>query len=262
MRRKYHWQSISVRDLDIRQDFTVRPLDRAESLCRLGELRLLWGDEHVAEADGYFDEALSLAPNGARALTGKATVRLGLGEPEEAIALLERAIHLEPSAHSYYLLGNALMQRFAAELRRGPARGEPTPPLVARAREAYQKALQLEPRLLDAYDQVARTYVYDSESQQSGVELMEKVLARVPRVDLALTLIELHSRRGDREAARAVKDAHLARLVDAMSHRSVDAWGEEGRPRHALALARELEDKTDDGELRREIEKRILSLSP
>ncbi len=165
-----------------------------------------------------------------------------------------------------------MFQAFEAEGGRVPARGVPSPPLVMRTRRAHQQALQQDPRLVDAYRQLGRTYVYDSESPQPGIELVEKVLARVPSVGLTLTLIELHSRNGDRDAAHAVRDQRLARLVDAMSYQAVDpvdraliradllaadAWAGAGRAQDALALARELQDQVEDAELRRQIAEKI-----
>ena len=269
---RYHAQSFQVRDLDLQEDFVVRPLRTEEALCRLGDLLLLGGKEHLAAAAPYFDEALTIAPNDADALTGKGAVHLGLGEPEKARVLLEQAIELEPNARSFHLLGNALLTTFDAEDGRIRARGEPSPPLVMRARGAYQQALQHDPKFIDAYNQLGKTYVYDSQSTQPGIELMERVMARVPDAALALTLIELHSKNGDRVAARAVHDEHLVRLVDTMVYQTVDwvepaliradlmaadTWAGENRLQEALTLARELHEKTNNEALKQKIAQRI-----
>ncbi len=261
-------QVLDLKMLPASRDIEVHDLDHDEALVRLGELLMVGGEDEQAKARQYFDNVLSRRPDHAQALVGKGILQLNADDPESALATLGQALKIAPTAGAHFYAGNAYLRQFEAQDGTIPGFGQSTSPLIAKARESFKKALELDPRMTDAYNLVGHTYLYDAGSPQPGITLTETVLAKVPNIVLALTLIELHSRKGDQTSAYRVRDTQLERMVASQSHQSVDwvdnalvvadliladAWRLQGREQEARDLVKDLVDKVDDEEIAQRI---------
>ena len=256
-------QVLDLKMLPASRDIEVHNLDHDEALVRLGELLMVGGEAERAKAQVYFDDVLSRKED-VQALVGVGILQLSNNDPESALETLDRALKIAPNAGVYFYAGNAYLRQFDTQDGKIPGFGQTTSPLILKARESYKKALELDPRMTDAYNLIGHTYLYDAGSPQPGITLTETVLAKVPNIVLALTVIELHSRKGDQAAAYRVRDTQLERMVGSQSHQSVDwvdkalvvadliladAWRMQGREQEARDLVKGLEGKVDDEEI-------------
>ncbi len=261
-------QVLDLKVLPASRDLEVHDLSHDDALVRLGELLMVGDDEEQAKAQLFFDNVLSRDPNRAEALMGQGILKLNRNDPEGALEQFGRALKSAPTAGAHFYSGRAYLSQFDAQDGMIPGFSQSTSPLILKARESFKKALELDPRMTDAYNLIGHTYLYDAGSPQPGITLTETVLAKVPNVVLALTLIELHSRKGDQEAAYRVRDQQLERMVTSQSHQSTDwveralvvadliladAWRLQGREQAARDLVKGLVGKVDDEEVSQRI---------
>lgn len=267
------YRFVSTKELQVGEVPETEPIGELEVLCRLGDLLLVGEAPRIVRGDELFAAALAVEPQYVPALLGRATAALRLGDHEKALPFAERAVALEPgNPLAQFLLGDALLRQFDAGGGEIPARGAPTPELVLRARRAYQETLKIDPLFLRAYNQLAHTYLFAGESIRPGIDLARKVLDRFPDLTLAVTLVELYSKAGDRESARRVYDEEVrsmqssrgeedtgwvTRAVERADLLTARAWASDGRYEEAIRLLEELRDRSSDEELRQDAESRI-----
>ena len=143
------------------------------------------------------------------------------------------------------------MSEFSA-WRKGRADGSPQVlhASVVKARHAFQHAIQLDPSLLVAVRGYARTFLFDPETRQPGIEACRGVLAERNDLDLALTLVELYSDDGDRQSAHAVRRQRILPLRGLLEHHGTGdgpaSWTrvETALARHDILLAERLYEAT------------------
>ncbi len=75
-------------------------MGKDEVLAALGDVLAHVGTERAADAEEYFDEALRLNPNQARAHAEFGYLRYSQSRFDESIPFFERAIAIEPDALS------------------------------------------------------------------------------------------------------------------------------------------------------------------
>ncbi len=132
--------------------------------------------ESAVRAEASARQALVLAPDDARALYVLSYVLAErLGRPAEALASLRRACELEPSdAHAWFMLGRA-------------AEEAATDGAATEARDAYLRALEMDPRLVAANYRLGRILLEsDDPADQARAETLlgqhERLLAGQPAV--------------------------------------------------------------------------------
>jgi tetratricopeptide (TPR) repeat protein len=106
--------------------------EAAQAHNNLGVLYL--GLNNLAVAKGEFDKAIALNPNEVNSYLARGTVEFQLGSVNDALADFTQAVSRAPSPVSFYWLGRA-----------EEAKGD-----FARAKGAYQAALQLAPGMAEA----------------------------------------------------------------------------------------------------------------
>jgi tetratricopeptide (TPR) repeat protein len=106
--------------------------EAAQAHNNLGVLDL--GLNNLAVAKGEFDKAIALNPNEVNSYLARGTVEFQLGSVNDALADFTQAVSRAPSPVSFYWLGRA-----------EEAKGD-----FARAKGAYQAALQLAPGMVEA----------------------------------------------------------------------------------------------------------------
>jgi len=237
----------------------VHRMERTETLCRLGHLLVRESVDNAIEAESYFKEAMVTADHRASAVLGKALTYIRRNDDGEALPLLKQVIGLEPAnAYAHYLLGNLYVREFEKGGGQIPRRGESTPELVIKARNAFHAALQANPLFAGASNNYGHTYIYDAESQEPGMVEVAAALQRQPDLHLVMTLVELYSRAGHRDTALLIRKQHVDRIMRSLGPHSgydpakVDAamlgaeiltahaWASEGRFREAIGLLEEV----------------------
>jgi tetratricopeptide (TPR) repeat protein len=136
------------------------------------ELRQLFGagaqlfqQRRFEEAARVFRQATELAPGSAPAWCNLAAAHIELRQPEQALAAADRAIALDPGfAPAYANRGDAL-RLGKRDLRL--------------CRDAYRRAVELQPRSPDLYNKLAATLQALAELDEAG-EAYERALALAP----------------------------------------------------------------------------------
>lgn len=215
----------------------AQPLNYAAVLVRLGELSEAV-DLDAGSAKALFDEALSRAPDDPRALLGSARALVNVGDLAGAAARVNTALEQEPQNPLGYLLrGTIAMGDFSAwRATRPDGAAQVLHPSIVDARHAFQHAMSLDPALLPAVRGYARTFLFDPTTRAPGIEACTSALAKREDLDLALTLVELHSDDADRESAHATRREHVLPWRDSLSlHGSTDEPAPWSRVENALA---------------------------
>jgi tetratricopeptide (TPR) repeat protein len=175
------------RALALAPDDALAKLRRAEVLVDMGFRE--GSDARIAEGQAVVDAVLAKEDGKPEGLFVQAKVALARQRHDDAIAALRRAIDSRPDwAQAHYLLGTALF--FA---------GDP-----ASARVEVDRAIQLDPNLLDAYKMLSRIHARLGD-HALAVEQGERALARdasdvATRIHVAQSLV--HERRFDEALGR------------------------------------------------------------
>lgn len=172
-------------------------LSRAETLVALGDLLVAQG-EREADATFHFRAALEADPACGAALAGLGLLAELDHDYPRARAFYHKALAASPrDARVRYRYGASLLQLGRAT----------SGTKLAEARGHLERATVLDPHFAPAWVELARAYTY------ADTPLSERL--RPERGDVALQLLLLHSRTGDREAARALwRDAFETRSED------------------------------------------------
>ncbi len=156
----------------------------------------------VSREDGkhLLEVALERKADRAETLAGLA-LAADSSKPGSGDAQFEKAVALGTGkAIVYRQYGRTLLQRQQAK----------------RAREMYAKAVELNPAVADAHIGLGRTYLLLPGDPKPGIAELEKGLELDPQnSDAATDLVRLLVRSGDRDAANAVIDKHIAPFADA-----------------------------------------------
>ncbi len=229
--------------------FQEHPMRRDEVIAALGDVLAHAGTRRAADAEAYFDKALRLNPDQARAHSGLGYLRFAQNRFGEAIPSLERAIASEPDAMSCYLLARSLLKINAPAAtvpaattavavapttgaRPGQA-GAPlpdaapavvTPPWLERARDLLARAIALRPRFAAPYVTLGATHTLPDGDVAAGIAVLQKARLMLPaRTDIPGTLVYLLLRQGDLVRAQALVDEVLVHGGDEESLRTARA---------------------------------------
>lgn len=241
------------RSLIVRDDFKaaialLRPLveDNPENPDLLALFaKALGGGGQIDEARRLLDRAVGLLPEEATLRVASAENQLRLGQSDSAILELDKAVELDPLNRAAQLLRVKVrlqQQRWAealvladelAELRRDDATVLNALGLarigvadMTGARDAFKRALNVDPRFTDAAMNLSKLYLRD-DNRDAARGLLQSLLEQVPgQVEATLALAELDAADGQAAAQRQ-------RLANAMN-------ADPNEIRFRLALARAL----------------------
>ena len=151
---------------------------------------LLVGTNRLDEARVFLTDAIAAAPHAAGAITSLGLLEFRESRPEEALALLERAVALAPDQPAASrVLGRLLLQRAA----RG---GLDEDDLYLRARSHLAHARSLEPQHTTTMVMLAQAELAIDPDSDAGLQLLREVVAAVPgRDDYQRMLAEALARR-------------------------------------------------------------------
>jgi tetratricopeptide (TPR) repeat protein len=140
---------------------------------------------HMAKAQAAYEQAVRKDPKALQVYRDLAELHLRMGKPEEALQAAEHVRDLAPQDPSSFLfLGNVLV-----------AQGN-----LAKAAEAYEKSLQLDPQNLRALENLGNYYsIVDPDKALSYYQRYLEIHPRDPDIHFQVGL--LYQKKGDREKA-------------------------------------------------------------
>lgn len=211
---RFLFNAVKFSDLHVDTSTRVAPMKREETLARLGDLIVHVQPDRPSEAEKHYREALRFNPTYASAFTGLAVLNERAERYDEAIALFEKALAIEPDdPMTCFHFGRCLARRNAAQ---GEEVGrDEIPPDVARARDLLGKSIRLRPGLAEAYVEFGRTYFGSGGDLAPAIQHLETARQMLPaRFDVLAGLAMLHARKGDLARARDLVENGLARMND------------------------------------------------
>lgn len=198
-KRIYEVQTVPVQPTD-ELKVARRDLPRAEALARLGNL-LASLDATLRPAAGeHFRAALALDPEQPQALAGMGRLQTLADRPREARPWLERAAKKAPDDFVIqYLYGLNLLEL------------DPGPQEMRQAREAFARAVALQPDFGEAWARLAFAQAQEDPPPPEAVHAFETAHKLLPtRTDIAFNLMLVCARTGRRDRAQDILDHVIA----------------------------------------------------
>jgi tetratricopeptide (TPR) repeat protein len=262
-RNSYPFTRYTFRELSIDEEVAVATLERPEALFRLGDYLAHQGSRRAPEAQEHFHAVLELEPGHPGALAGRGYLLDMVGRYDEAGELYAASLERDPDNFSTrHLAGLNLVNQFTEQSQGNAGTFDELPPLLARAREQFRRAVELNPGLASAYAGFGYTYIADPGDVSPGIRALEKARSLMPRrTDFAFNLFLLYLQQGDRRKAEAIErvllrdaDPEIAgRAREALLQdelRAAESLLADGRLEEAVELLRRVRDETDDDRLR------------
>lgn len=211
---RFLFNAVKFSDLPLDTSTRVAPMKREEILARLGDLIVHVQPERPSEAEKHYREALKFNPTYASAFTGLAVLNEKAERYDEAVALFEKALAIEPDdPMTCFHFGRCLTRRYGARV--NPGGDDQVPPDVARARDLLGKAIKLRPGFAEPYVEFGRTYFGSGGDPSPAIRHLETARQMLPaRVDVLSGLAILYAQKGDLARARDLVENGLARMND------------------------------------------------
>lgn len=237
----------TLRELAVPELGAVRAVPRDELLSALGSM-LAWNPRTQVDAETLLSEAIRLNPKNASAHAMLGYARDVQGDRDGAVPHYERAVALgSRDATTYLLFGLNLLERDGDKLR---------------ARQLFERAVQLDPNDPRAWAGIGMTYVGMKTGLPVGIAALEKSLAMAPsQEDAAVNLVQLYAEAGRHTDARRILETHLARTtseeylriahdaVEFAEVRAAEQLFDQGRQAEAIDTMRTILAKTKDEDL-------------
>jgi Flp pilus assembly protein TadD len=202
---RWTYTSYALDELQIPPVEAPMPAERDDVLFALGNLAGHGPDAMLDDAVKFLDEATRLNAKHAEAHAALGLVHERRRDRAAATAAYEKAValgSLDPTVYINY--GSALVER----------KDDATKNL-ARARQLFERAAELDPASPRAWAGIGLTYVGDPGDFAPGIAALEKSLSLAAgQDDAAINLIQLYARAGRRAEAQRVFDTHVARSLD------------------------------------------------
>ena len=181
-----------------------RNLPRAEALARLGNLLASLDPALRPAAAEHFQAALALDPEQPQALAGMGRLEELAAHPKEARPWLAKAARKAPDDFVIqYLYGLNLLEDLP-ELHPGPRE-------MRQARDAFARAVALQPDFGEAWARLAYTQAQEDPPPPEAVASFETAHKLLPaRIDIAFNLLLLCARTGHRDRAQEILDRVIA----------------------------------------------------
>ncbi len=211
---RFLYSAVRLSDLKVDGTVQVTPMTREDVLVRLGDLLVHVHPDRAAEAEEHFAEARRINPSCAAAYAGLGCLRDRTERYDEAVALYEKALAIDPEdALACFHLGRCLTRRALAQ----PPPPEPgqVAPDIARAQGLFVRTIQLRPGFAEAYAEYGRTFLVEGGNLPSAINLLETARQMLPaRTDIVVNLAMLYARKGDGARAHALVENVLAHMND------------------------------------------------
>jgi len=191
-----------------------QPLPRDALLVGLAGLLMQTKTPHFDDAEAFLNAAMKINPSSADAYAEMGVAKSWQRQHDDAETYFEKAVTLgSRDALPYMLYGDSMLRRFEANLRSGG--GVPPAADVAKARDLFRKATELNPSSAIAFAGLGATYTLRLDDAAAGIAALERSLALAPAEEGTLfNLVMLEARSGRRDEATKHLDA-LARVADA-----------------------------------------------
>jgi tetratricopeptide (TPR) repeat protein len=198
-KRIYVIQTLPVQP-DEELHITKRDVPRAEALARLGNLLASLDPTLRPAADEHFRTALALDPEQPQALAGMGRLETLAGSAQQARPWLEKAARKAPDDFLIqYLYGAALLD------------ATPGPQEIRQAKEAFARAVALQPEFGEAWARLAYAQAQDDALLPEAVRSFETAHRLLPtRLDIAYNLLLAAARSGRMDRAQEVLDRVIA----------------------------------------------------
>ena len=197
----------------------VQPASAVDAALLLGQLRLKGRDWADAEED--FRTAITLAPSNPRAQAGLGDVLKFRNDFVDAERYFERAIELGPEDPLNWIDFAEFLHDRSRTMEDPQGRRE----LLARAREAYVRALELQPNSAEAWVMLGRTHLEPGENPELAREPTEKAYGLLPSARTTLfSLAELQIALGHERQAVELLIRAFGDTGDADTLEQVSAW--------------------------------------
>jgi len=247
-----------------------QPATRDAMLVGLADLLLHTRTPHFDDAEAFLNAALKVNPSSADANAEMGVAKSWQRQHTEAEAYFEKAVQLgSRDSLPYVLYGDSILRRLDASIRHNA--GAPAPD-IAKARDLFRKATELNPSSATAFSGLGATYTMSADNPAPGIAALEKSLALAPsEVDALYNLILLEARAGRSEEATKRIDS-LARVADPETVRearenlyladlnhAVDL-GRNGKHAEAAAIMKSVAAKTTNEQLKAQIAEQLASM--
>jgi len=263
-----------VFDLDKRpekQRGQITPLERQETVYRLGELLSHTAPVRYEAAETHYREALRLDATHAPSYVGLGRLEEIQGLHTEAASFYEKAIAIDPNhAAAYERHGHSVLQEYLERTGGRLELNAATPEAMLEARALFTKSLELDPTSMNAHAGFGKTFYFGGQDVGPGIASLTRAAAALPaRTDVLYDLLVLHVQAGNGQAARAVLDdalrhraddelvAHAERAIVALDLQRSDALLAEGKVDEAMVVLERVADETGDPELEQQIRARL-----
>ncbi len=185
------------------ESMKTEALPPAEVESYLGDL--LWRINRAGDAEKHFTRAFAIDPESAFAHKTLGILYFRQGRYAQARNHLERAISRAPDDHlAQYYYGAALQWEQVDETRYVSGF---TTESITRMRDAFERAIKLNPDFPDSYKQLAFMHLTLNENLDQAVTLLKKSLELAPdREDFAYTLAQVYVRQKRFPEARGLLD--------------------------------------------------------
>lgn len=260
----------SMADLKATEVPAPRPLPRDALLVGLGDLLMHTDTPHFGDAETFLAAALKANPSSGDAYAEMGVAKSWQRQHAEAETYFEKAVQLgSRDALPYTLYGDSIMRRLDARIR---SNGGAPAADVAKARDLFRKATELNPSSAIAFAGLGATYTMTSEDGAPGIAALERSLALAPSEAPTLyNLVMLEARAGRREEASKRLDA-LARVANAgmmrearenlliadLNHAS--DLGRAGKHAEAAEIMKSVAAQTTNEELKERITEQLTSI--
>jgi tetratricopeptide (TPR) repeat protein len=247
-----------------------QPLPRDILLIGLGDLLMNSTAPHFGEAEAFIAAAIKANPSNADAYAEMGVAKAWQRENAEAETYFEKAVQLgSRSASPYLLYGDSILRRIDAGIRNN---AEAPPADVAKARDLFRKATELDPQSATAFSGLGATYALTTDDPAPGIAALERSLALAPsEIGTIFNLIVIESRAGRRDDAAKHLEA-LSHLADAETVRQArenlyiadlnraNALGRDGKHAEAAEIMKRVASQTTNEQLRKDLTEQITTL--
>jgi hypothetical protein len=222
---EFPYQTIRLEELEERIAVRVETLARAEQLYVLAEYLSHATPWQGREIQSHLEEAIAADPGHARAHATLAVRHSSRDRRADAQREFLEAIRLAPGDDlPVFLFAMDKLQRAlesSSDLLAPPA--EPLAREVQDARELFRQALERNPERVEAHVGLGQTYALDPGPVTDGIAALERARFLEPtRMDIALWLMVLYVRIGDREATEGMAQLVHAHSKDPMHRKLAD----------------------------------------
>ncbi|HEY5611177.1 MAG TPA: tetratricopeptide repeat protein [Thermoanaerobaculia bacterium] len=271
--RRFVFPSITVK---FAEDELIEPphaeaLSRDEVLFQLGDLLAHSQPQNYSDAQSFLQEALRLNASHASAHSILGFLSERTGDAKQASEQYERSMQLGATeAMPALLYGEHLLRELNTASR---SAGDIPESSIAKTREMFRKAIQINPELPRAWSGLGATYVMSEGDPSEGIKALEKSWSLAPsQSDVAFNLAALYAKNGDSPKANQIIDRLLTRLADAETVRraretvlvtevqKADALTREGKVEDAIAILDKVIAATTTERLRKELTEHVAQL--